>query len=298
MTTALKSWHRLVVIVVAVVASMFMVGAGTANAADTDPRITARYYVLSTLGYPVSETFEATGGTGPLTFSHRDALPAGLSMNSAGLVTGTPTRVGTYQVFVEVTDAAGRSDLSVVVWQVARPLTFVGLRNLIAFVGRDRTEQLEITNPENVPVTFSAVGLPAGLRLDATSGRITGRPTTAGTFESVVTLRGPAGQTDSATLTWTVHATPVLTDPGPQVSTVGQPVRLPIEVRHNGNPLRFDAFGLPYGLDIDGTTGVITGTSPWASDTDTVNVSVYDTSTGARAEVSFTWQVVESPQGR
>ncbi len=85
---------------------------------------------------------------------------------------------------------------------------------MISFVDRDEDEQVEYLNPENVPVTFSAAGLPAGLRLDEHTGRITGRPTVAGVGEVLVTLYGPGGHTDSKTLRWTVHATPVLKNPG------------------------------------------------------------------------------------
>jgi hypothetical protein len=285
------------VVTTAVAASMTLLAGNAATAAVEEPTIVRKYYVLSVLGYPVSEQFEATGGTQPLIFTPRTALPPGLSMDPSGLVTGKPTRDGAWQVLVDVTDAEGRMDTSGLVWRVARPLQYVGLNSITSFVDRAEDEALEFANPENVPVTYSAVGLPDGLQLDEASGRITGKPTTAGVSTVLVTLHGPDGQASNATLTWTVHATPVIQNPGDQVSVAGRPVHLALEVRHNGNPLRFTSFSLPYGLEIGEDTGVITGTSPSAEDTETVEVWVWDTLTGARAETSFTWRVDEAPPG-
>ena len=285
------AWRRVAAFLMILAASVLL-PAGTANAAAEDPWITPKYHVQSVLGYAVSEQFEVTGGTAPFTFGAYPglALPPGLSIDTAGLVTGTPTRTGAWQSMVQVTDAEGRTATSGLVWEVGAPLTFVGLRSIISFEGQDTTRQLEILNPGNVPVTFTAVGLPAGLELDENTGRITGRATAVGVSEVLVTLYGPDGHTATRTLTWTVHATPKLKNPGDQVSVVGRPVHLPIEVQHNG-PLRFSSWTLPYGLEIDEDTGVITGTPPWDQETETVTVSAYDTLTGARAEVSFSWRV-------
>lgn len=293
------AWRRLAALLTVLTAAVALT-AGTAHAATADPDLHDKYYVLSTAGYPVSEQFEVTGGTAPLTYSVTPglALPRGLSMNDAGLVTGTPARTGVWQVRIEVTDAAGRTDSSALIWEVAAPLTIVGLRSLISFEDRDDNKQLEYLNPENVPVTFSAVGLPAGLRLDENTGRITGRPTVPGVSEVLVTLHGPNGHTNTRTLQWTVYATPKVKNPGDQVTVTGQPVRLPLEVEHNGNPLIFTSFTLPYGLELDEETGVITGTSPWPDETDTVTIWVRDSLTGARTEISFSWRVDEAPAAR
>lgn len=56
------------------------------------------------------------------------------------------------------------------------------------------------------PSTYAATGLPAGLTLNATTGAITGTPTTAGTYVVTVTATNSAGSTN-ATVTITVAAT-------------------------------------------------------------------------------------------
>ena len=60
-----------------------------------------------------SDQLVALGGTAPYTFSYataslgQDALPAGLTMDSHGLISGTPTSTGLFSFILTVTDAAG-----------------------------------------------------------------------------------------------------------------------------------------------------------------------------------------------
>jgi hypothetical protein len=56
----------------------------------------------------VSYQIEVCCGTPGYTFTiHSGAFPPGMSMNSSGLITGTPTTVGDYVVCVTVTDSLG-----------------------------------------------------------------------------------------------------------------------------------------------------------------------------------------------
>jgi len=61
-----------------------------------------------TLNTPGSTAIEVWGGTAPYTFTITSGtLPAGLSMSSAGVISGTPTAVDDTTVFVKVTDSVG-----------------------------------------------------------------------------------------------------------------------------------------------------------------------------------------------
>lgn len=60
------------------------------------------------VGVAVSHSYQATGGVRPYVFDiAAGSLPAGLSMSSAGVVTGTPTTQAAYAWRVRVTDAQG-----------------------------------------------------------------------------------------------------------------------------------------------------------------------------------------------
>ena len=62
-----------------------------------------------TVGVAYSATISATGGTRPYTFAVTSgALPGGLSLNgSTGVISGTPTTMGTFSFTITVTDANG-----------------------------------------------------------------------------------------------------------------------------------------------------------------------------------------------
>jgi subtilase family serine protease len=70
-----------------------------------------------TVGTAVSLTVHASGGTSPYTFS-ATGLPAGLSISSAGVITGTPTTTGTSSVTVTVTDSASGSASAPFTWTI------------------------------------------------------------------------------------------------------------------------------------------------------------------------------------
>jgi sugar lactone lactonase YvrE len=59
-------------------------------------------------GIPFEYTYTASGGTGALTFSISSGrLPSGVSLSSAGVLTGSPAMSGSYTFTVRVTDSAG-----------------------------------------------------------------------------------------------------------------------------------------------------------------------------------------------
>src|SRR5690606_16282714 len=63
-------------------------------------------WTVNTAGY--AEILAASGGTAPYTWSVTGSLPGGLSLDGAtGLISGTPTAVGSFSFTVEVTDQNG-----------------------------------------------------------------------------------------------------------------------------------------------------------------------------------------------
>jgi predicted xylose isomerase-like sugar epimerase len=87
--------------------------------------------------------------------------------------------------------------------------------------GQQVSLQLVGNDPDGLPVTYSATGLPAGVTLGANTGFIGGAATTVGTFS--VTARVSDGVLLSApqTFTWTVTTSPTVDTTPPSVTITG-----------------------------------------------------------------------------
>ena len=72
-------------------------------------------------------------------------------------------------------------------------------------VGTAASLQISASDPNGQTLTYSAPGLPAGLSINASSGLISGTPTTAGSSSVTVTAKNTSNLTGSATFTWTVN---------------------------------------------------------------------------------------------
>ncbi len=162
-------------------------------------------------------------------------------------------------------------------------------------VGTAASLQISATDTAGGTLSYSAAGLPAGLSINATTGLISGTPTTAGTSTVTVTATDSTGPTGTASFTWTVTAaagnTVTVTSPGNQTGTVGTAASLQIHATDSaaGQTLTYSATGLPAGLSINATTGLISGT-PTTASTSSVTVTATDT-TAAKGSATFTWTI-------
>ena len=87
-------------------------------------------------------------------------------------------------------------------------VTVTGPGNQTATVGTAASLQIRASDSASgQALAYSATGLPAGLSVNASSGLISGTPTTAGTSNVTVTATDGTGATGSTSFTWTVNGT-------------------------------------------------------------------------------------------
>jgi hypothetical protein len=150
-------------------------------------------------------------------------------------------------------------------------------------------------------LSYKATGLPTGLSINSTTGVISGTASTAGSYTVTLTGTDSTGPSGAATFTWTVGSgasnTVTVTKPGNQTGTVGTAASLQISATDSasGQTLTYTASGLPAGLSINASTGLISGT-PTTAATSTVTVTATDT-TGASGSASFTWTINTATTG-
>ncbi len=241
----------------------------------------------------------------PLTYTAK-SLPSGLNMYAGnGRIYGKITTPGTYTTTVTVTNGK-TSSTSTITWTVSnRVVAAANLAPVLtqpvapaAQVGVATSLQVLAADPEAESLTYSASGLPPGLSISPTSGLISGTPTTAGSYTVQVSATDAQGASASSSFQWTVAAAnqaPVLAAVSGQSSTVGKAVSLSLSGSDpEGVALTWSATGLPAGLSITSSTGVISGT-PTAAGSSTVQITARDAQ-GAATTVSFGWTVMAANQ--
>jgi YVTN family beta-propeller protein len=191
------------------------------------------------------------------------ALPAGLTLDaSSGVVSGTPTMAGPVTFTITATNTAGTgSQAYTVTVREAPSITTASLPN--PTVGTAYSSTVVATGYPAPTFTVSAGALPAGMTLDATSGVVSGSPTTVGPATFTITATSSLGS-DSRAYTVTVAPTPVapvITTASLPDATVGTAYRSTISASGTPAPtFAVSAGALPAGLKLDETSGVVSGT--------------------------------------
>ena len=242
----------------------------------TNPAITT-----GTAGTAFSQTFTASGGLAPYTFTTVSSLPTGLTLSSAGVLNGTPTQTGTFPIVVRATDAnacfGNGTTYSLVIGcptiTVTNPATSTGTAGTAFSQTFTRTGGIGA-------VTFSTVStLPTGLTLSA-AGVLSGTPTQTGTFSIVVTATDANSCFGNGTTYSLVIGCPTITvtNPATTTGTAGTAFSQTFTRTGGIGAVTFTTVStLPTGLTLS-AAGVLSGTP-----TQTGTFSIVVTATDANA---------------
>ncbi len=248
------------------------------------------------IGDNVSLQIEASGSSA-LSYSAA-GLPSGLSINASGLITGTVSTAGDYTSTISVNDTGSGAAEASFSWKVTaggnEPPTISnpGVQDGIV----EESVNLQIEASGSRPLSYSATSLPTGLSINESTGLISGTLSTAGEYSSTVTVTDSNSESAQTTITWLIILggevdAPIITHPGTQENQVGDSISLQIEVS-GVNPLSYSATGLPTGLSISESTGLISGTLSTVGEYSS-KVTVNDSeSLSGSTETSFTWLVL------
>jgi type II secretory pathway pseudopilin PulG len=152
-------------------------------------------------GAAYTRTFAATGGSPALVWTAVN-LPPGLTMAAGtGVVSGTPTTLGTYSATITVTDAHQQAASKTFTFSV--PALSMSVAGQTLTIGTAASITIAAAGGFK-PYLYTAVNLPAGLTMDGTTGIVSGTPTSASTWTVTIRVTDSAGATVSRNATWRV----------------------------------------------------------------------------------------------
>ncbi len=247
---------------------------------------------------PYSETLAATGGSGVYTWS-ATGLPGWLNLSAAGVLTGTPPATGNASFTIKVADSNGAAQSAVFALSVVAPPLVIATAQLAgAATGAAYNQQFSGTGGRP-PLAWSVVAgaLPPGVSLAASTGTLSGTPTTAGSFTFTVQLSDSAG-TAPTTRQLTIAVASglsVATAPALPAVSVGSGYSQTLAASGGVAPFAWSvsAGALPAGLSLNASTGAISGT-PTAAGNFAFTAKVVDSKSASATQV-FTLVVAAAP---
>jgi hypothetical protein len=144
------------------------------------------------VGTPFHDAYLVTNAAGAVSFA-ASGLPPGLTLDPAtGVVEGTPTAAGSFEVWISATDGQDTitSNIGMIIAPSATSNFYWNVFSLppgLLGVPYDRQPPLTAAAVNGTNVIHSATGLPPGIAYNATTGELTGTPTAVGEFDTLFT---------------------------------------------------------------------------------------------------------------
>ena len=262
-----------------------------------------------TVAAAYSQTLSASGGgsgVGPYNFAvTAGALPAGLTLSSVGVLSGTPTAGGSFSFTATVTDYSpfpgpfsGSQAYTLVINPPSITLPATSLAG--GTLGAPYSAAITAASGGTAPYSYavSAGALPGGLSLNPSSGAITGTPSALGTFNFSITATDSSTGTGPYTATQAyainvIDVPPTASNSGLTLAYNAGATNVPLSLG-GGTPTSLTIFNSPtHGTtNVSGTTITYQPTTGYAG-TDSFTYTA--TNSGGTSEPATVWITVDDP---
>jgi large repetitive protein len=244
----------------------------------------------ATQGVAYSQTITAEGGTSPYSFLvSSGSLPSGLTLDSSGLLSGTPTVNGSYGFIVQATDTNGNTGYRTYTLNIGTNTLLLSPSTLPNGSQGTAYNQTVTASGGTAPYTYAITSgsLPAGLSLNANSGAITGTPSANGLSDFTIQATDSVGDVGSQAYSLAIGSNSLTLNPATLPNgTHGTAYNQTVFATGGSGSYTYaiTSGSLPAGLSLNGSTGAITGTpSGSGSSTFTIRATDSDSDTGSRS---------------
>lgn len=230
----------------------------TFKVAHIKPSMTTSVFDRATIDVPYSMQLKATGLDVVYLLDY-GSFPPGVTFDlNTGIISGTPTVTGQFLVRIYATNSGGNSQqlqAYFYVDDIAPTMTTTSLPD--GMVGAPYSAKIEAVGKN---LTYSASGLPNGLKIDTNTGVISGTPTFVQTPTATITVRNAGNTVNRAIKMTIVTQAPTITTETIPDGIVGKSYQQNMNGEGTSNTVTITNGALPPGMTMSSSNGNLGGT--------------------------------------